>query len=33
MEKKLYGSRKADVPAEYRFLVEKYYEGLAKSNQ
>ena len=31
MEKKLYGSRKGDVPPEYRELVEKYYESLSKS--
>lgn len=33
MEKKLYGSRSADVPDEYRELVEKYYESLSKSGQ
>ena len=32
MEKKLYGSRKGDVPPEYRELVEKYYESLSKGN-
>lgn len=31
LEKKLFGSRKGDVPAEYRELVDKYYETLAKS--
>ncbi len=31
MEKKLYGGRDADVPSEYRDLVEKYYEALAKT--
>ncbi|MFQ5571216.1 MAG: DUF4175 family protein [Rhodothermales bacterium] len=33
MEKKLYGGRKTDVPAEYRDLVEKYYESLAKTRE
>jgi len=33
MEKKLYGSRPADVPPEYRELVEKYYESLSKSQE
>ena len=28
MEKKLYGSRSADVPPEHRELVERYYESL-----
>lgn len=31
MERKLYGSRPGRVPAEYRELVEKYYETLSKS--
>ncbi len=33
VQKKLYGSRKGDVPSSYRTLVEKYYEALAKSRQ
>jgi hypothetical protein len=33
MEKKLYGSRPADVPPEYRELVERYYESLSKSQE
>ena len=31
MERKLYGSRPGRVPAEYREIVEKYYETLSKS--
>ncbi len=31
MEKKLHGGRKADVPARYRKIVEKYYETISKS--
>lgn len=31
LERKLYGSRPGDVPAEYRELVEKYYESLSRS--
>lgn len=31
MEKKLYGSRNADVPDEYRDAVDRYYESLSKS--
>lgn len=31
MNNKLYGARKGDVPAEYRTMVDKYYEALAKS--
>ncbi|MDX1547754.1 MAG: DUF4175 family protein [Rhodothermales bacterium] len=30
LEKKLFGGRRGDVPAEYRVLVEKYYEALSK---
>ena len=30
LKKKLYGSRKEDVPPEYRDMVEKYYERLSK---
>lgn len=33
VERKLYGSRRADVPSEYRELVEKYYESLSKGGQ
>ncbi len=33
LEKKLYGSRKGDVPPEYRDMVEKYYERLSKSQR
>jgi len=33
MEKKLYGSRKADVPPQYRKLVDKYYESISKSKK
>lgn len=33
MKNKLYGGRRADVPAEYRDLVEKYYESLAKTQE
>ncbi len=33
MEKKLYGGRSPDVPAEYRDLVEQYYEALAKTKK
>src|SRR5690606_3317058 len=32
MEKKLFGGRRADVPAEYRALVEQYYEALSRGN-
>jgi len=31
MEKKLYGSRGADVPPQYRKLVDRYYESIAKA--
>src|SRR5690606_969945 len=31
MERKLFGSRPADVPPEYRDIVERYYEALSKS--
>ncbi|MEZ4699328.1 MAG: DUF4175 family protein [Rhodothermales bacterium] len=31
MEKKLYGSRNAEVPDEYRDAVDRYYESLSKS--
>lgn len=31
MNNKLYGARKGEVPAEYRNMVDKYYEALAKS--
>ncbi|MCP4725170.1 MAG: hypothetical protein GY863_09045, partial [bacterium] len=33
MDKKLYGSRKADVPPKYKRLVDKYYESLSKTKK
>ena len=33
MQKKLYGARRADVPPEYRDLVERYYEALSKGDR
>lgn len=33
IDKKLYGSRPTDVPAEYRDLVERYYESLSKGRE
>ena len=33
MDKKLYGARKTNVPPEYRKLVNKYYESIAKSKK
>lgn len=33
MDKKLFGARKEEVPSQYRKLVEKYYETLAKSKR
>ena len=33
MENKLHGSRKADVPHQYRKLVDKYYESIAKKKK
>ncbi len=32
LEKKLFGGRRTDVPAEYRTLVEQYYEALSRGN-
>jgi len=31
MDRKLHGGRKADVPAQYRKMVEKYYETISKT--
>ena len=31
LEKKLYGARSAEVPPQYRKLVDKYYELISKS--
>ena len=33
MDKKLHGSRKADVPPQYRKMVEKYYETISKAKK
>ncbi len=32
LEKKLYGTRAADAPPEYRRLIDDYYESLSKDN-
>ncbi len=32
LEKKLYGAKRSEVPAEYQELVDKYYESLSKKN-
>jgi hypothetical protein len=33
LERKLYGAREADVPPEYRRLIDAYYEGLSRTGQ
>jgi len=33
LEKKLYGMRKAEVPPEYKRLVDKYFESISKKNE
>ena|GEM_PF-1328974 len=33
MDRKLHGGRKADVPAQYRKMVEKYYETISKTSK
>lgn len=33
MDKKLFGARRADVPPQYREILEKYYEALAKTKE
>jgi len=33
MDRKLHGGRKADVPPEYRKMVEKYYETISKAKK
>jgi hypothetical protein len=33
LEKKLYGMRKAEVPTEYKTMVDKYFESIAKKNK
>ena len=32
-EKKLYGLRKSEVPPEYKTMVDKYFESIAKKNE
>jgi len=33
LEKKLYGMRKAEVPPEYKRMVDKYFESISKKNE
>ena len=33
LERKLYGAREADVPPEYRRLIDAYYEGLSRTGE
>ena len=33
MDKKLHSSRKADVPSQYRKIVDKYYESISKASE
>ncbi len=33
LEKKLYGMRKSEVPTEYKTMVDKYFESIAKKNK